>query len=79
LIDLTGREIRADKAGSLDISLASILQRINLISEQWLEVITGFEKHFTTAIASETLLVDYCEHTELLRRPNLSACRHFFT
>jgi len=38
LIDLTGRVIRSDKRGALDISLAPILQRINLTSGQWLEV-----------------------------------------
>jgi len=79
LIDLTSRVIRFDKRGTLDISLAPILQRINLTSEQWLEVTTGFEKHFTTAVGSEKLLAEYCEHTKLQRRPNLSACRHFFT
>jgi len=63
----------------LDMSLAPILQRINLTTEQWLEVSTGFEKHFTTAVGSERLLADYCEHTELQRRPNLSACRRFLS
>jgi len=79
LIDLTGRVIRADKAGALDITLAPILQRINLTSGQWLEVTTGFEKHFTTAVGSESLLADYCEHAELKRRPNLAACRRLMS
>jgi len=79
LIDLTGRVIRSDKAGSLDISLAPILQRINLTSEQWLEVSTGFEKHFGSAVGSEALLSDYCEHTELQRRSGLAACRRLLT
>jgi REP element-mobilizing transposase RayT len=79
LIDLTGRVIRTDKLGALDMSLAPILQRINLTSEQWLAVSTGFEKHFTTAVGSERLLADYCEHTELQRRPNLSACRRLLS
>ncbi len=79
LIDLTGRVIRADKAGSLDISLATILQRINLTSEQWLEVSTGFEKHFKAAVGSETLLTEYCEHTELQRRSGLSACKRLLS
>jgi len=79
LIDLTGLVIRADKAGCLDISLAPILQRINLTSEQWLEVSTGFEKHFTTAVGSEMLLAEYCEHTKLQRRPNLSACKRLLS
>ena len=79
LIDLTGRVIRADKVGSLDISLAPILQRINLTSEQWLEVSTGFETHFGSAVGSELLLAEYCEHTELQRRPGLSACKRLLS
>jgi len=79
LIDLTGRVIREDKRGSLDISLAPILQRINLTSEQWLEVSTGFEKHFKTAVGSEALLADYCQHTELQRRSGLSACKRLLS
>ncbi|EAQ64551.1 hypothetical protein MED121_21410 [Marinomonas sp. MED121] len=79
LIDLTGRVIREDKRGSLDISLAPILQRINITSEQWLEVSTGFEKHFKSAVGSELLLAEYCEHTELQRRSGLAACRRLLT
>jgi len=79
LIDLTGRVIRADKRGSLDVSLAPILQRINLTSEQWLDVTTGFEKHFSTAVGSEALLADYCEHTHIKRRPSLSACKRLLS
>ncbi|EAQ66786.1 hypothetical protein MED121_12700 [Marinomonas sp. MED121] len=79
LVDLTGRVIRSDKRGALDISLAPILQRINLTTEQWLEVSTGFEKHFTTAVGSERKLAKYCEHTHIKRRPNLAACRRLLS
>jgi len=79
LIDLTGRVIREDKRGSLDMTLAPILQRINLTSEQWLEVSTGFEKHFKTAVGSEVLLAEYCEHTKLQRRSGLSACKRLLS
>jgi len=79
LIDLTGRIIREDKRGNIDVSLAPILQRINLTSEQWLEITTGFEKHFTTAVGSEKLLAEYCEHIKLKRMPNLSACKRLLS
>jgi REP element-mobilizing transposase RayT len=79
LIDLTVRIIREDKRCSLDISLAPILQRINLTSEQWLDISTGFEKHFKAAAGSETLLAEYCEHTELQRRSGLSACKRLLS
>ncbi len=79
LIDLTGKVIRSDKRGALDMSLTPILQCINLTSEQWLEVSTGFEKHFKTAVGSETLLAEYCKHTELKRRSGLNACKRLLS
>lgn len=79
LIDLTGRVVREDKRGSLDISLVPILLRINLTSEQWIEVTTGFEKHFKTAVGSEAYLAEYCEHTELQRRSGLTACKRLLS
>ncbi len=79
LIDLTGRVIREDKRGNIDVSLTPILQRINLTSEQWLEVSTGFEKNFGSAVGSEMLLAEYCEHTELQRRSGLSACKRLLS
>jgi len=79
LIDLTGRMIKEGKRGSIDVSLAPILQRINITSDQWLEVSTGFEKHFKSAVGSELLLAEYCEHTELQRRSGLNACKRFLS
>ncbi|WP_036181470.1 transposase [Marinomonas sp. MED121] len=79
LIDLTGRVIKEGKRGNIDISLAPILQRINLTPEQWIEVTTGFEKHFKTAVGSEAYLAEYCEHTELQRRSGLAACKRLLS
>ena len=71
--------MREDKRGSIDVSLAPILQRINLTSEQWLEVTTGFEEHFKAAVGSEAYLAEYCEHTELQRRSGLAACKRLLS
>lgn len=79
LIDLTGRMIKEGKRGNIDVSLAPILQRINITSDQWLEVSTGFEKHFKSAVGSELLLAEYCEHTALQRRSGLSACKRLLS
>ena len=79
LIDLTGRVIKEGKRGNIDISLAPILQRINLTSEQWIEVTTDFEKHFKTAVGSEAYLAEYCEHTALQRRTGLAACKRLLS
>jgi len=79
LIDLTGRMIKEGKRGNIDVSLAPILQRVNITSDQWLEVSTGFEKHFKSAVGSELLLAEYCEHTALQRRSGLSACKRLLS
>ena len=79
LVDFTGRIMREDKRGNIDVSLVPILQRINLSSEQWLEVTTSFEKHFKAAAGAEAYLAEYCEHTDLQRRSGLAACKRFFS
>lgn len=64
LVDLTGRIIRDDKRGAIDISLAPILQRIGLTSEQWLTVITQFGDHFSVAIGNEEDLAKFSLNTD---------------
>jgi len=75
LVDLTGRIIRDDKRGSIDISLAPILQRIGLTSQQWLTTTTEFEKHFSSAVGNESDLTTFCVNTNRERRPKLSTCK----
>ena len=75
LVDLTGRVIREGKRGSIDLSLAPILQRIGLTSQQWLTVTTQFGDHFSVVIGNEEDLAKFSLNTNRQRRPKLSACK----
>ena len=46
LVDITGKVIRDDKKGNIDQQQQPILQRLGLSEEQWLTLISKFEKHF---------------------------------
>jgi hypothetical protein len=56
LVDLSGREIRTDKRGSIPRELDDILSRLELNSEIWLDLITNFQRRFRVeAGRSETV------------------------
>ena len=46
LLDWTGRQVREEKRGSIPSHLASILQRLRVNSEHWLDTIDHFESRF---------------------------------
>ena len=64
LVESTGSTIRDDKAGYIDPSQNTILQRLNINTEQWLTLTTEFEQHFSTAVGSEHMLQQFKEHTK---------------
>ncbi|MFM2479827.1 transposase [Celerinatantimonas sp. YJH-8] len=59
LIDLTGRIVRPDKKGSIDISLHPILQRLHISSASWLDIITSFSAQSKGLVGSHESLVQY--------------------
>ena len=48
-VDLTGRCIRQNKRGYIDNALPNILTRLNISTENWLKLTTGFEHFFKGA------------------------------
>jgi hypothetical protein len=64
LVDITGRCIREDKAGFIDTSHSTILERLGLDSQQWLTLTTEFEKHFCYAAGAELMMNAFKRHTE---------------
>ncbi|CAG8998276.1 MAG: hypothetical protein CENE_00218 [Candidatus Celerinatantimonas neptuna] len=54
LVELTGRVVRDDKRGSIDLSLHPILQRLNLTSADWFDIATGC-KRFSSSGRSKLL------------------------
>jgi hypothetical protein len=63
LVDMKGRVIRSDKAGHIDHQHQPILQRLGLSDEQWLTVITEFEKHFCYTAGAEMMVNQFKAHT----------------
>jgi len=49
LLDWTGRQVRRDKRGSIPAELAPILERLQIVEEQWLETVLNFGRTFRTA------------------------------
>ena len=59
MVDWTGRALRADKRGAIDESQASILKRLGIDEESWIESITRFQYHFFDVAGSVTSLERY--------------------
>ncbi|MBQ4863472.1 transposase [Pseudoalteromonas sp. MMG013] len=61
LVDLTGRVVREDKRGSIDLSLSPILQRVGISHENWIAISTQFEKNSHAVVGAEQSLRGYME------------------
>ena len=71
LVDLTGRIVREDKRGSIDLSFAPILQCLNIPTENWLTFATQFEQNTFAAVGTETILSNYYQNAGYKRRPKI--------
>ena len=61
LVDMTGRIVKEGKKGAIDISLLSILQRLNISSDNWLCIATEFEVRTGSVVGQEWSIDQYCE------------------
>jgi hypothetical protein len=75
LVDCTGRCIREDKAGYIEQHHSPILERLDLDTEQWLNLTTEFEQHFSTAVGSEHMLQQFKHHTNHQRIRGMAKAR----
>jgi len=57
LLEETGRQVVANKAGSISEYLAPSLQRLNIRPEHWLESIRDFDKLFGKSIGCHANLI----------------------
>ncbi|WCN10081.1 transposase [Marinomonas mediterranea] len=69
LVDLTGRVVRQDKRGSIDLSLSPILQRVGISHENWIAISTQFEKNSHAVVGVEQSLKSYIDSNPRAR-PN---------
>ena len=70
LVDMTGRIVRKDNQGAIDVSLLSILQRLNILSESWLCIATQFEAKTGRVVGHEQSIDYYCQIHHRHRKPN---------
>jgi hypothetical protein len=62
LVDTTGRIIRADKVGAIDLAQSPILSRLSLFEEQWLTLTIEFEQHFCYVVGAEQMMQEFETH-----------------
>jgi len=74
LVDLTGRIVRHDKRGAIDLSLSPILQRLGIDSENWIEIATKFEVN-THGVVGQTQSMERYKNSQPRARPNKRCCQ----
>ena len=67
LVDETGRIMRDDKHGAINLKTANILARLHISDESWLKLTTEFECIFTGAVGTAEHLCEFSEHVGLQR------------
>ncbi len=78
LADWTGRNVRDDKRGSIDASTPSILQKLQLDEDTWMETVQGFSKGFYSFVGPEEQLKSLCQKQKRHWVRGINACRKLF-
>ena len=68
LVDWTGRIIRDDKRGAIHAGTQTILQRLDISTDHWLELSTRFESRFKGIAGSAESIKTLCAHFGLTRQ-----------
>jgi REP element-mobilizing transposase RayT len=61
LLDWTGRQVRADRRGTIPAHLAPILARLQVSASCWVDVVTGFGRWFARAVGRPPSMEAECE------------------
>jgi len=72
LVDWTGRAIRDDTHGAIPADTPPILQRLDISTEQWIEISTCFESRFKGIAGSLNSVKKWCALFGLTRTTNRS-------
>ncbi len=76
LIDWTGKQIRADKRGSIDLKAPPILERLNIDVEHWVYNTQHFESQFKGIVGTVLSIKAQCHRLGYQRTPGLAAATH---
>jgi len=79
LVDWTGRIVREDKRGSICTDTPSILQRLKIEPDAWLQLTTRFEDDFCNLVGRPDSLPGACAALGLSWARGTSHCRKMFS
>lgn len=78
LVDITGRLVREGKRGKIPSQCENILDRLNINSTSWLEMVKGLEKQFCFAVGDPTRLAAYGAAHRISSPKGLSAAKRIY-
>src|SRR5699024_7340104 len=79
LVDWTGRAVRDDKRGAIDMDLPPILQRLGMTPRGWLTACCHIENRFGRAIGSPTKIATFCERIGQRWIQGIRQCRRLYS
>ena len=79
LTDWTGRTVHPKKRGSIPESVPSLLRRLGVSQENWIETVTGYEKHFSDFVGQEASMKDASTSRGMKWLRGLRACQRLFS
>jgi len=78
LLDWTGREVRADKRGAIPAELAPLLERLQVSTTCWVDLVTGFGRWFRRAVGRPLNMAAECERRGRNWLQGISRARQVF-
>jgi REP element-mobilizing transposase RayT len=78
LADWTGRIVREDKRGSINASTPSILQKLQLNEDTWMETVQAYSKGFHSFVGPEEQLKSLCQKQNKHWVRGINYCRKLF-
>jgi len=78
LADWTGRIVRKDKRGLIDVSTPGILQKLQLDNNTWMETVQGYSKGFHSFVGTEEQLQSLSQKQNKRWIRGISICRKLF-
>jgi len=61
LLDWTGRQVRSDKRGAIPVDLAAILERLQVSTNCWVDLVAGFGRWFRRTVGRPSSMVAACQ------------------
>ncbi|WAJ69916.1 hypothetical protein [Catenovulum adriaticum] len=79
LVDWTGRQIQQNKRGFIQSNIPSIIQRLGLTDESWLEFANAIETNFSHSIGQTVQLQHYAKIYSNTAKSHQSATNPYTT